>query len=135
MSKGTFDHLSAEERAVVGDPEDYDWDLPISAPPARRDRSQFSMRVEPKLYGELVDVAQTRGVRFSEVVREALEQYVGRRQPVTATAAYSVGFGYAIIGPEKASPWTSTRGTDPRDLHTELDQDERNAVTGWVPAY
>ena len=27
--KASFDRLSSEEREVVGDPEDYDWDHPI----------------------------------------------------------------------------------------------------------
>jgi len=75
-----FDHLSPEERAVVGEPEDYDWEHPIEPEAAVRPhgRSQFSMRIDPVLHSELMVAAQTKGVSFSEVVREALEGFVGR---------------------------------------------------------
>lgn len=114
----SFEHLTPEERAVVGDPEDYDWDSPIAPPPARRDRSHFSVRVDPTLYAELATTAERHGVRFSDVVREALETYVGRRQPLVGNAVYSIS-GASVIVSEARGAWgTPTRGFDPERLDT-----------------
>lgn len=35
-NRQTFDHLSSRERAVVGDPDDYDWEAAISLPARER---------------------------------------------------------------------------------------------------
>jgi hypothetical protein len=116
-----FDRLSPEEREVVGDPEDYDWAHPIVPPPAARERTQFSMRVEAALYAELLNSAQARGLRFSDVVREALEAYIGRgRKSVTGTApAYSIS-GASIIVSSDPGGWSpTTRGVDPERLETK----------------
>ena len=50
-----FDHLSDEERAVVGDPADYDWGNRVEVRPAPRPtgRTQFSMRVGETLYAQI----------------------------------------------------------------------------------
>lgn len=110
----SFDHLSAEERAVVGDPEDYAWDDPQQVRPAVRPaRSHFSLRIDPVLYAELAGVAGARGVSFSDVIREALETFLGRRQAAAGSAAYSIGDVRFIIS-EDARAWggAPTRGTD-----------------------
>lgn len=65
MTDHRFDHLSPEERAVVGDLLDYDWEHPIEAPAPRREaRSQFSMRIDPKLYSESAPIAEGARSRF-----------------------------------------------------------------------
>ncbi len=110
----SFDHLSAQERAVVGDPEDYAWDDPQQVSPAApQGRSQFSLRIDPVLYAELAGVAGSRGVSFSDVIREALETFLGRRQAAAGSAAYSIGEVKFVIS-EDARGWggAPTRGTD-----------------------
>lgn len=110
----TFDHLSSEERAVVGNPEDYAWDDPVVVPPAPlQARRQFSMRIDPILYAELSRIAGTRGVSFSDVIREALETFLGRRQSGVGTAAYSIGDVKVIVSKD-ARGWDGgpTRGPD-----------------------
>ena len=73
----TFDHLSPEERAVVGAPSDYDWAGATSAAgSARPNVTQFSIRVDRALLGQLQAIARARGVTVSEVARESLERYV-----------------------------------------------------------
>ncbi|CAN5543399.1 hypothetical protein BH20CHL6_BH20CHL6_15910 [soil metagenome] len=110
----SFDHLSAEERAVVGDPEDYAWDVPVEAPPTLlHARSQFSMRIDPVMYAELARIAESRGVSFSDVIREALETFLGRRQPNAGSAAHSIGEVKVIVSKD-ARGWDGgpTRGGD-----------------------
>lgn len=113
MTEERFDHLTPEEKAVVGDPQDYDWDHPIDAPAPRRERrSQFSMRIDPGLYAEIATIADGRGAAFTDVVREALEIYVGRRQPAVGRAAFSVARATVFVS-EDMQPWGSaTRGAD-----------------------
>ncbi len=113
MTDHRFDHLSPEERAVVGDPQDYDWEHPIEAPAPRREaRSQFSMRIDPKLYSEIATIAEGRGAAFTDVVREALEIHVGRRRPAVGRSAFSVARATVFVT-EDMQPWGSaTRGSD-----------------------
>lgn len=94
-----FDRLSPDERTIVGDPEDYDWEHPVEPPPAERPqgRSQFSMRIDPLLYGELAIAAQSRSMTFSEVVREALERYVGRAPFVPGHGMISFGNATVVM--------------------------------------
>ncbi len=75
--KQTFDHLSPDERAVVGAPDDYDWAGATSvAGSARPSGTQFSLRVDRALLRQLQAIAQERGLTVSEVARESLERYV-----------------------------------------------------------
>ena len=77
ITKQTFDHLSPDERAVVGAPNDYDWAGASSVGvSARPDATQFSLRVDRALLRELRKIAQANGVTVSEAARESLEQYV-----------------------------------------------------------
>jgi antitoxin component of RelBE/YafQ-DinJ toxin-antitoxin module len=76
-TKQTFDHLSPEERAVVGAPDDYDWAGATSiAQSARPSVTQFSLRVDRALLRQLQAIAHARGMTVSEVARESLERYV-----------------------------------------------------------
>lgn len=73
----SFDDLSSQERDVIGEPADYDWDHPITPPRAEpKGRTQFSMRIEAALYTQLADLAASRGLTFSELVRETLSAAV-----------------------------------------------------------
>lgn len=75
--KQTFDHLSADERAVVGVAEDYDWaGATTVAGSPRPSFTQFSLRVDRELLGQLQAIAHSRGVTVSDVARESLERYV-----------------------------------------------------------
>ena len=77
IRKQTFNHLSPDERAVVGAPDDYDWAGATSAgATARPDVTQFSLRVERALLGDLRRIAQANGMTVSEAARESLELYV-----------------------------------------------------------
>jgi len=77
IKKQTFESLSPEERAVVGAPDDYDWaGATAVGVSARPDATQFSLRVDRTLLGELRRIAQANGVTVSEAARESLEQYV-----------------------------------------------------------
>jgi hypothetical protein len=74
--KQGFDQLSARERSVVGSPDDYEWAHAITLPErARPEVTQFSLRVDRSLFGELQAIARGRGATFSDVAREALERY------------------------------------------------------------
>ncbi len=75
--KQNFDHLSPAERAVVGEPDDYDWDAAIQlAPRARPEMAQFSLRVERQLLEAIQAMAQLRKTSVSDIARGALEQYL-----------------------------------------------------------
>lgn len=112
----SFEHLSETEREVVGAPEEYDWDHPIAGGQARTTRSHFSMRIDPALYDNLASLADLRSVRFSDVVRDALETYLGRRTQING-ATFTVG-GAQVILTDYSSAWTSlSRGVE---SHLEL---------------
>jgi len=74
----SFDHLSKEERAVVGNPEDYAWESAIDLParPRQSDSVQFSLRLERADMNALHTIAASRGASFSETVRDAIRRYV-----------------------------------------------------------
>ena len=77
ITKQTFDHLSPEERAVVGAPGDYNWAGASSVGASTRpDVTQFSLRVDRVLLADLRRIAQSNGMTVSEAARESLEQYV-----------------------------------------------------------
>jgi hypothetical protein len=77
IRKQTFDHLSPDERAVVGAPHDYDWAGATSTgATARPDVTQFALRVERALLGGLRRIARANGMTVSEAARESLELYV-----------------------------------------------------------
>jgi hypothetical protein len=78
MKRQTFDHLSDDESAVVGAPDDYEWAAAVRAPSRRRgETTQFSLRIEKRLVATLDDIARERGVSFSEIVRDAISAYLG----------------------------------------------------------
>lgn len=84
--KQSFDHLSSRERAVAGSPDDYDWTHAIDLPElVRPEVTQFSLRVDRALFGQLQAIARGRRSTFSDVARETLERYVqsGGRPAVT----------------------------------------------------
>lgn len=119
VEKESFDHLSAAERAVVGDPEDYDWEHPIEASPARRKArsAQFSIRADQRVIDALSRVADEQGVSFSDVVREALEGYLeGETATTHLTAVYSVANAKVILHGSRRATWSPTRGTDPQSI-------------------
>ena len=109
-----FDHLSDEERAVVGDPSDYDWDGATRLPAAPRPtgKAQFSMRVDPKLYAQIYDLALARGVNFSDLVREALTAFVARGSTESG-AMVSIGDQARVVLTAKTFSLESrTKGPD-----------------------
>lgn len=72
-----FEHLSPSERAVVGSPEEYNWDDAVRLPARGRPAvTQFSLRIDKALFDELQALAKARGVTLSDVAREGLERYV-----------------------------------------------------------
>lgn len=105
-----FDHLSQQERDIVGDPGDYDWEHPITPPPAVRARNQFSMRLDPSLYQQVAELAQARGMNFSDVVREAIIRAVGSTYS-TPGQTLSVG-GARIILRTDTETTVRTEGPD-----------------------
>ena len=94
----SFDHLSPQEREIVGDPADYDWESAIELPARRRrsETAQFSLRVERDIQDALARIAQEQGMSFSEAARDALRAYVGRR-PRTLFIELSAGSGSAPV--------------------------------------
>jgi len=77
VRKQDFDHLSAAERAVVGDPVDYEWENAIELPPRPRPETvQFSVRVDRYAYECLQAISRDRRSSFSDVVRDAIARYV-----------------------------------------------------------
>ncbi|MFV2063591.1 MAG: ribbon-helix-helix protein, CopG family [Chloroflexota bacterium] len=107
----SFDHLSPEEREVVGDPSDWAWEEPETAAPARRARmTQFSLRLNQRWYDALQALAQEREVSFSDIAREAIESYLGQRDKgatpgiAVSTADVRVVFhGQAYFTPTQSS--------------------------------
>lgn len=95
-----FDHLSPEERAVVGEPQDYDWENAVDLPARQRPAAtQFSLRVEESLLHQLQAIARERGVTVSEVAREALGQFVesgGRTPQPTFQISFPGGVGLLL---------------------------------------
>ena len=75
--KQSFDHLSAAERQVVGEPADYAWEDAINLPArARPTTVQFSLRVDRDVFESLQKLSRERQETFSDVVREAIDRYV-----------------------------------------------------------
>ncbi len=105
----SFDHLSPQERAVVGDPSEYDWDDPITPPPAqpKSSRTQFSMRVDQVLFDRISAVAELRGVSFSDVVRQAITDALDDAVAVVPGQLVSFGTAGRIIGADvRTTIWT-----------------------------
>jgi hypothetical protein len=77
ITKQAFENLSPDERAVVGEPDDYDWAAATTVRASvRPEATQFSLRVDRALLDDLRRIAQTNGKTVSEAARESLEQYV-----------------------------------------------------------
>jgi antitoxin component of RelBE/YafQ-DinJ toxin-antitoxin module len=79
--------LTPDERALVGNPADWLTDAVVPARP-KSTTAMFSLRVDRRTFDALSDMADRRGLTFSEVVREALRQYVdsgGRLISISAT--------------------------------------------------
>lgn len=115
----SFDHLSQVERRVVGAPEDWGWDdAEVVAPPRRSGRTQFSLRVEPEIADALAELARVRSLTFSEVVRDALRQYIGAGgQPDIGTAIISMPRRLQVVFQTSRSVITHLPGTTAeRDL-------------------
>jgi hypothetical protein len=77
VRRQTFNHLTEGERAIVGDPDDYAWAdaVKVSRRPGA-DTTQFSLRVDVSQMRALEGLAKSRGVTFSEVVRDAISRYL-----------------------------------------------------------
>lgn len=136
VEKENFDRLSAAERAVVGEPGDYDWEHPIDPPPAKRRgrTAQFSLRADQRVIDALSREADERGVSFSDVVREALEGYLEMESAAThVTAVYSVANAKVILHGNQRAGWSATHGTDPQSLTARGRPDDITpSVTGLV---
>jgi hypothetical protein len=85
-----FAALSPEERAHFGPAEE--WELAGYSPPRARtdEMRQFSLRVPTADLRALRDLAEQRGVRFSVVVRDAIENYVGSSSSTSAPNALRI---------------------------------------------
>lgn len=95
LDNEAFDHLSAEERAVVGDPDEYQNAARLPARSVRTETAQFSLRLPRTEFIALQELAARKGVSFSEVAREALSRYVqsgGAPGLTSITIARSAGF-------------------------------------------
>ena len=121
--KQTFEHLSSRERAVVGSPDDYDWDAAVSLPARERPAvTQFSLRVEQALFDGLQAIAKERGVTLSDVAREALERFVraGGRQAVSnVQVSFRRDTGLLVqVAGSRAELSTSRRAASPDERLT-----------------
>jgi hypothetical protein len=78
VKRQSFDHLSKEERAFVGNPDDYDWDNAADLParPRFSDSVQFSLRIDRSELAAIQRIAASRDASFSETVRDAIRRYV-----------------------------------------------------------
>lgn len=77
IRKQTFKHLSQTERAVVGEPDDYEWASAFELPARPRSETvQFSLRVDRGAYESLSAIAREQKTTFSDVAREAISRYV-----------------------------------------------------------
>lgn len=127
----SFDHLSPEERAVVGDPGDYDWDDQVQPgpPQPRGGRTQFSMRLDQVLYDRIAAIASARGVSFSDIVREALLQTANGVGPARPAQMLSFGGAGRIMTTEHLSI-ARTVGPDVPELSTDQDERVGTSMTG-----
>jgi antitoxin component of RelBE/YafQ-DinJ toxin-antitoxin module len=79
--------LTPDEQALVGNAAD--WVTEAVVPPrSKSTTAMFSLRVDRRTFEALSDMAERRGLTFSEVAREALRQYVdsgGRLISISAT--------------------------------------------------
>lgn len=113
VKRQDFSKLSAAERKIVGDPEDYDWEHPTRlAAKVRPSTVQFSLRVEVSLLERLQDLAAACSSTVSEVARDALDRYVesgGRPSisnvlvsfPRDAGMLLQVHGGQAVVSPNR----------------------------------
>jgi hypothetical protein len=67
--------LTPDERALIGTPADWVTEAVVPARP-KSTTTMFSLRVDRRTFDALGDIAERRGLTFSEVAREALRQYV-----------------------------------------------------------
>lgn len=123
VKRQSFDHLSEAEREVVGSPDDYDWDHALGLP-ARRRRSvsaQFSVRIDRTDMDAIQAIAATRGITFSEAVRDAIRRYVAAGgSPALTNIHVSVG-SIGILRSEGRSAELQPNRAEPvtADLHLE----------------
>ena len=81
-----FADLTADERALVGDPAEWVTETVVPSRP-KSTTAMFSLRVDRATFEALGELAQRRGLTFSEVAREALRQYVGSGgRPISISA-------------------------------------------------
>jgi hypothetical protein len=129
-SKQSFDGLSAREREVVGSPDDYAWDRATALPARpRRGTAQFSLRADHELVDVLQQIARSRGTSFSDIAREALEQYArtgGRPAMNNVVVSFPTNLGVLLqVEGRKAEVGANRRFVSP-DEKTPV---ERSAVT------
>ena len=122
--KQTFDQLSDAERAVVGRPDDYDWENAEQLPArARPSTVQFSLRIDRQVFEAVQRMSAERGSTFSESVREAIERYVrsgGRPAFSNVQVTFSPEHQLIVqVAGAKAEPPSNRRSYDP---------DERTAL-------
>lgn len=137
VERDPFEHLTEAERAVVGDPDDYDWANPVAAEPAprRRRTTQFSLRADEEIVKELLAMANAQGVTFSELVRDALATYLHNAEVKTAlTGVFSLANANAIFHGSIRGGWSQTRPSAPATVITARSGEEelREATTGTV---
>ena len=67
--------LTPDERALIGQPVDWVTEAIVPTRP-KSTTAMFSLRVDRRTFDALGEIAERRGLTFSEVAREALRQYV-----------------------------------------------------------
>lgn len=121
----SFDHLSKEERAVVGNPEDYAWEsaLDLPARPRQSDSVQFSLRLERADMNALHTIAASRGDSFSETVRDAIRRYVAAGGASGLTnIQISVGSLGRLLRSEGRSAQLQPNRAEPETAEMRLDE-------------
>jgi hypothetical protein len=102
--------LTPDERALVANPAEWATDAVIPARP-KSTTAMFSLRLDRRTFEALSDMAERRGLTFSEVAREALRQYVdsgGRLISISAHELTIEAESVRLVGPK---PSMSTRST------------------------
>ena len=98
-SDNSFDQLTDAEQQVLGSAEDFDWEATTRLPARTRpEMTQFSIRIERDLYEDVQALAEREGLRFSDVARAALREFVaGRAMPSVPTVEVSLGFTPLLV--------------------------------------
>ncbi len=108
--------LTPDERVLIGDPADWVTEAIVPARP-KSTTAMFSLRVDRRTFEALSDMADRRGLTFSEVAREALRQYVdsgGRMISISAHELVIEAQTVRLVEPKPPSRRAAKVGTGRR---------------------